>query len=117
MRVYSARGKLSEMKIRASSSDFLSQDYIKQMIDVLTMAEDMESLDSLHALCSLMQTIRGSSHWLRDRLVLPRSVMLNDHSMYEHIVEDDIFLGVVGMLECTFISFNHIPTFPTLRLH
>jgi hypothetical protein len=28
------------------------------MIDVMQMAEDMESLDSLHALCSLMQTIR-----------------------------------------------------------
>ena len=27
-------------------------------------------------------------------------VMLNDHAMYEHILDDDIFLGVVGMLEC-----------------
>lgn len=26
--------------------------------------------------------------------------MLNDHSMYEHILEDDLFFGVVGMLEC-----------------
>lgn len=26
--------------------------------------------------------------------------MLNDHNMYEHILEDDIFFGVVGMLEC-----------------
>lgn len=26
--------------------------------------------------------------------------MLNDHSLYEHILEDDIFFGVVGMLEC-----------------
>lgn len=26
--------------------------------------------------------------------------MLNDHSMYEHILDDDIFFGVVGMLEC-----------------
>jgi protein phosphatase-4 regulatory subunit 3 len=26
--------------------------------------------------------------------------MLNDHSMYEHILEDEIFFGVVGMLEC-----------------
>jgi hypothetical protein len=28
------------------------------------------------------------------------SVMLNDHNMYEHILEDSIFFGVVGMLEC-----------------
>lgn len=49
--------------------------------------------------------------------------MLNDHSMYEHILEDDIFFGVVGMLECayflallvlmlTFIGFLDDPDFP-----
>jgi hypothetical protein len=37
-------------------------------------------------------------------LMLLRSVMLNDHSMYEHILEDDIFFGVVGMLECVLHS-------------
>lgn len=31
--------------------------------------------------------------------------MLNDHSLYEHILEDDIFFGVVGMLECPSYSF------------
>lgn len=29
-------------------------------------------------------------------------VMLNDHALYEHILEDEIFFGVVGMLECGF---------------
>lgn len=29
------------------------------------------------------------------------TVMMNDHGIYEHILEDDIFFGVVGMLECT----------------
>lgn len=28
--------------------------------------------------------------------------MLNDHSLYEHVLEDDIFFGVVGMLECVY---------------
>lgn len=28
------------------------------MIDVMNQAEDLESLDNLHALCTLMQTIR-----------------------------------------------------------
>jgi len=28
--------------------------------------------------------------------------MLNDPSMYEHILDDDIFFGVVGMLECAY---------------
>ncbi|KAF8897883.1 component of IIS longevity pathway SMK-1-domain-containing protein [Infundibulicybe gibba] len=59
------------------------EDYIKSLIEVLTTAEDLESLENLHALCSLMQTI----------------LMLNDHSMYEHILEDELFFGVVGMLE------------------
>lgn len=27
-------------------------------------------------------------------------VMLNDLGLYEHILDDDIFFGVVGMLEC-----------------
>ncbi|KAF9464813.1 component of IIS longevity pathway SMK-1-domain-containing protein [Collybia nuda] len=59
------------------------EDYIKSLIEVMNTAEDLESLDNLHALCSIMQTI----------------LMLNDHTMYEHILEDDIFFGVVGMLE------------------
>ena len=36
------------------------QDYIKSLIDVLIQAEDLESLENLHALCSCMQTIRTS---------------------------------------------------------
>ncbi|KAF8969370.1 component of IIS longevity pathway SMK-1-domain-containing protein [Flammula alnicola] len=59
------------------------EDYIKSLIKVMGDAEDLESLENLHALCSLMQTI----------------LLLNDHSMYEHILEDEIFFGVVGMLE------------------
>ncbi|KAF9057866.1 component of IIS longevity pathway SMK-1-domain-containing protein [Panaeolus papilionaceus] len=59
------------------------EEYIKSMIEVMHQAEELESLENLHALCSLMQTI----------------LMLNDHGMYEHILEDEIFFGVVGMLE------------------
>ncbi|GLB34125.1 putative DUF625-domain-containing protein [Lyophyllum shimeji] len=66
------------------------EDYIKSLIEVMNTAEDLESLENLHALCSMMQTI----------------LMLNDHTMYEHILEDDIFFGVVGMLE-------YDPDFPT----
>ncbi|KAH8096612.1 component of IIS longevity pathway SMK-1-domain-containing protein [Cristinia sonorae] len=60
-----------------------SEGYIKSLIDVLTQAEDLESIEVLHALCVCMQTI----------------LMLNDHTMYEHILDDSMFLGVVGMLE------------------
>uniref|UniRef100_A0A0W0FQ02 Uncharacterized protein n=1 Tax=Moniliophthora roreri TaxID=221103 RepID=A0A0W0FQ02_MONRR len=60
-----------------------SEDYLKGVIEVFHTAEETESLDCLHALCSLIQTI----------------LTLNDHSMYEHILEDDLFSDVVGMLE------------------
>ncbi|KAH6914786.1 nuclear protein [Coprinopsis sp. MPI-PUGE-AT-0042] len=59
------------------------EDYIKSLIEVMNAAEDLESLENLHALCSLMQTI----------------LMLNDHTMFEHVLDDDLFFGVVGMLE------------------
>ncbi|KAI0268330.1 component of IIS longevity pathway SMK-1-domain-containing protein [Gloeopeniophorella convolvens] len=58
-------------------------DYIKAMIDVMHQAEDLENLDDLRALCTLMQTI----------------LMMSDHGMYEHILEDDRYYGVLGMLE------------------
>ena len=36
-------------------------------------------------------------------------MMMNDHGMYEHILEDDIFFGVVGMLECSsFLPLFHL---------
>ncbi|KAK2465946.1 hypothetical protein APHAL10511_001587 [Amanita phalloides] len=61
----------------------MQEEYIKGLIEVMNTAEDLESLENLHALCSLMQTI----------------LMLNDLGLYEHILDDDIFFGVVGMLE------------------
>ncbi|KAK7696144.1 hypothetical protein QCA50_000795 [Cerrena zonata] len=67
-----------------------TEEYIKSLVEVLKVAEDLESIDNLHALCACMQTI----------------LTLNDHSMYEHILEDDLFFGVVGMLE-------YDPEFPT----
>ncbi|KAJ7506513.1 component of IIS longevity pathway SMK-1-domain-containing protein, partial [Mycena galericulata] len=68
----------------------MADEYFKGLIDVLHTAEDLESIENLHALCSLTQTI----------------LMLNDHNLYEHILSDDLFPGVVGMLE-------YDPEFPT----
>ncbi|KAL7420313.1 Platinum sensitivity protein [Cryptotrichosporon argae] len=70
----------------------LSDNYIKQLIGVLHQAEDLESLEDLHALCSLMQTI----------------LMFNENAIFEYILADDIFLGVLGILE-------YDPEFPTLK--
>lgn len=69
------------------------------------MAEDLESLDNLHALCSLMQTICKCKIYFVGVINI-LTVMMNDHGIYEHILEDDIFFGVVGMLECTLCSLH-----------
>ncbi|KAJ6560379.1 component of IIS longevity pathway SMK-1-domain-containing protein [Mycena capillaripes] len=68
----------------------MQEEYFKGLIEVLHTAEDLESIENLHALCSITQTI----------------LMLNDHNLYEHILSDDLFPGVVGMLE-------YDPEFPT----
>ncbi|KAI0686780.1 component of IIS longevity pathway SMK-1-domain-containing protein [Cytidiella melzeri] len=67
-----------------------AEDYLKAIVDVFKQAEDLELLHDLHAVNSCMNTI----------------LMLNDHSMYEHILDDELFFGVVGMLE-------YDPEFPT----
>ncbi|KAI0737677.1 component of IIS longevity pathway SMK-1-domain-containing protein [Daedaleopsis nitida] len=69
-----------------------NEEYIKALIDVFHQAEDLESLPDLHALFGCMQTI----------------LLLNEHSLYEHILDDDIFLGVVGTLE-------YDPEFPNYK--
>ncbi|WRT63528.1 uncharacterized protein IL334_000433 [Kwoniella shivajii] len=70
----------------------LGEDYIKHLIVVLEQAEDLESLDDLHILCSLMQTI----------------LLFNDNGIFEYILLDEIFEGVMGMLE-------YDPEFPGLK--
>ena len=74
---------------------------MKSLVAVFTQAEDLESLDNLHTLCSCMQSIRGHLHFPQiSHLTSAHIVMLNDHTLYEHILENDVFFGVVGMLEC-----------------
>jgi len=60
-----------------------SEDYIKQLIPLVDMAEDMEDLPSLHRLCNIMKTF----------------ILLNENSIMELAVRDDLILGVVGALE------------------
>jgi hypothetical protein len=47
-----------------------------------------------------MQTI--SKHFTRplEQILTEISVMLNEHPMYEYMLSDEIFPGVLGMLEC-----------------
>ncbi|KZO98148.1 DUF625-domain-containing protein, partial [Calocera viscosa TUFC12733] len=73
-------------------STIVSRHFWKQCIEVHGQAEDLESLEDLHALCKLAQTL----------------LLLNDHQMYDYIVTDDVFFGVLGMLE-------YDPDFPHLK--
>ncbi|KAG8698285.1 Platinum sensitivity protein [Ceratobasidium sp. 394] len=59
------------------------QKFVCSLIELFYEAERSEYLVHLHALCRIMQTI----------------IMLNEHSMYEHMLSDDIFPGVLGILE------------------
>jgi protein phosphatase-4 regulatory subunit 3 len=61
----------------------INEDYIRRLIPLVEVAEDMEDLGSLHRLCTMMKVI----------------ILLNDNSIIEHIVEDEVVLGVVGALE------------------
>ena len=70
---------------RDSLSKFvIAEDYIRKLIPLVSMAEDLESLDDLHHLCNIMKML----------------ILLNDTQIIEHVVSDGVVLGVVGALEC-----------------
>ncbi|KAK4909392.1 hypothetical protein LTR28_000181, partial [Elasticomyces elasticus] len=57
--------------------------YIPKLIPLVDMAEDLEDLPDLHRLCNMMKHL----------------ILLNDNTIIELIVTDDLILGVVGALE------------------
>lgn len=81
----------NNMRIMSSSAGgrdalakyIMNEDYIRKLIPLVEMAEDLESLGDLHHLCNIMKTI----------------LLLNDTGIIEHAVSDDCVLGVVGALE------------------
>ena len=83
------RGASSTPNGRDQLSKFIIRDdYIKKLIPLVEMAEDLEALPDLHRLCNIMKSL----------------ILLNDNSIIEHVVTDPIILGVVGALECTFAT-------------
>ncbi|BGO88519.1 hypothetical protein NBRC10512_003383 [Rhodotorula toruloides] len=66
--------------------------YIEKLVKVQQEAEDLESIEELHALCRVMQAI----------------FHLNDNAIFEHVLKDEVIIGVVGILE-------YDPDFPTMR--
>ncbi|KAK4165944.1 component of IIS longevity pathway SMK-1-domain-containing protein [Cladorrhinum sp. PSN259] len=61
----------------------VSENYVVKLIDLLDMAEDLESLSCLHLLCSIMKNL----------------LMLNDTAIIELAVSDECVMGVVGAME------------------
>ncbi len=89
-------GRLFELEqiVRGASTDphgrdalakaVINEDYIAKLIPLVSIAEDLESLDDLHRLCNIMKMV----------------ILLNDTAIMERVVADDLILGVVGALEC-----------------
>ncbi|KAJ5919702.1 hypothetical protein N7454_009537 [Penicillium verhagenii] len=76
---------------RDALSKFIIRDeYIAKLVPLVEMAEDLESLSDLHHLCNIMKSL----------------ILLNDNTIIETVVSDQIILGVVGALE-------YDPEFPT----
>ncbi|ORX82606.1 DUF625-domain-containing protein [Anaeromyces robustus] len=61
----------------------ISEHYIDKLIPLLEDCEDLDSTEDLYRLSAIMKAI----------------IYLNDNIIYHHILQDDIILGVVGMLE------------------
>ena len=93
-------------KTRENLSSYIQENnYIQSLIEIFRVAEQAEDLDTLHALCNCMQTIRTSYNTAESLLKFWTyfEVVLNEHQMYEHILSDDIWMGVVGILECEYL--------------
>lgn len=84
-----ARGPMMREKLTAW---LMEAHYIRKLVPFFHSVEELEALPSLHMLCTIMQTL----------------LLLNDSFLFEYILQDDVFLGVVGMLE-------YDPEFPRLK--
>lgn len=84
---HTMRGAVSTPQGRdALSKVVIGDDYIRKLIPLVGMAEDLESIEDLHHLCSVMKML----------------ILLNDTQIIEHVVSDGIVDGVVGALECEY---------------
>ena len=61
----------------------INEDYIRKLIPLVEMAEDLESLKDLHLLCNIMKML----------------ILLNESPIVDHIVHEDVVFGVIGALE------------------
>ncbi|KAI8851481.1 component of IIS longevity pathway SMK-1-domain-containing protein [Chytridium lagenaria] len=61
----------------------IQENFIEKLLALLSDLEDLESTDDLYCLSSVMKMI----------------IFLNDSSIYELVLQDSVFLNVVGILE------------------
>jgi len=81
---------LSQAGREALAKFLIKEEYLLTLIKLVEVAEDLESLPDLHRLCNIMKAL----------------ILMNDNTVIEHLVTDDLVLGVVGALE-------YDPDFPT----
>lgn len=81
---------LSQSGREALAKFLIREEYLLKLIRLVEEAEDLESLLDLHRLCNIMKAL----------------ILMNDNAVIEHLVTDNIILGVVGALE-------YDPDFPT----
>lgn len=62
--------------------------YIMKLGTLVTPAEEQQSTDDLHRLCDIMKHL----------------ILLNDSAIIEFAVSDEAIMGVVGALECEFLT-------------
>lgn len=70
----------------------IQTDYVTKLVPLVEIAEDLENLPDLHKLCAIMKTL----------------ILLNDHTILDQVVTDELFMGVVGALE-------YDPDYPTQK--
>ena len=67
----------------ALTKAIITDDYLARLTPLVEISEDLESLEDLHRLCTIMKTI----------------LLLNDTAIIERAMSDDCVMGVVGALE------------------
>ena len=73
----------------------INEDYIRKLVPLVEVAEDLEALPELHRLSNIMKML----------------ILLNDTHIIEIVVSDPNVLGVVGALECgSFLKYS-LPSF------
>jgi hypothetical protein len=81
------------------------QGFIDKLCEVFEMAEDMEMREEITRTFNIMKAL--SMRRIRHRvarviLIAAVLVMLNEHSIFEYVLRNNVVLKVCGMFECRF---------------